>query len=75
MDRMLAAKVIEQAQSEWASPVVIVPKKDGTHSFCVDYRELNAVTVWDSYPSPRMDEYIDSLGDAKVFMTLDAMWG
>ena len=73
VDRMLAAKVIEQAQSEWASPVVIVPKKDGTHRFCVDFRKLNAVTVRDSYPLPRMDEYIDSLGDAKVFTTLDAI--
>ena len=72
---MLAAKVIEQAQSEWASPVVIVPKTDGTHRFCVDYRKLNAGTVRDTYPLPRMDEYIDSLGDAKVFTTLETMWG
>ena len=75
IDRMLAAKVIEEAQSEWASPVVLIPKKDGSMRFCVDYRRLNAITVRDAYPLPRMDEYIDSLGDATVFTTLDANSG
>ena len=75
IEKMLAAGVIEPAQSEWASPVVIVPKKGGDPRFCVDYRKLNAVTVRDSYPLPRMDECIDSLGDARVFTTLDALSG
>ena len=75
IDRMLKAGVIEPAQSEWASPVVLVPKKDGTLRFCVDYRRLNAMSVRDSYPLPRMDECIDSLGEAKVFTTLDCNWG
>ena len=71
VNRMLRASVIEPATVEWASPAVFVPKKDGTMRFCVDYRKLNAVTLWDSYPLPRMDECIDSLGDATVFTTLD----
>lgn len=75
VDRMLTDKVIEAAQSEWASPVVLVPKKDGSLRFCVDYRRLNAVTIRDSYPIPRMDECIDSLGDATVFTTLDCNSG
>ena len=75
VNRMLAAKVIEPSSSEWASPVVIVAKKDGTFRFCVDYRKLNAVTLRDSYPLPRMDEYIDSLGEATVFTTLDCNSG
>jgi Reverse transcriptase (RNA-dependent DNA polymerase) len=72
---MLKAEVIEPATSEWASPVVFVPKPDGSMRFCIDYRRLNAVTVRDSYPLPRMDECIDSLGDASVFSTLDCNSG
>ena len=71
IDRMLRAGVIETATAEWASPVVFVPKKDGTMQFCVDYRKLNAATVRYSYPSLRMDGCIDSLGDATVFTTPD----
>ena len=73
--RMLRAGVIEPATSEWASPVVLVPKPDGSMRFCIDYRRLNTVTARDSYPLPRMDECIDSLGDARVFSTLDCNSG
>ena len=71
VEKMLKAGVIEPSTSEWAAPVVFAPKKDGTLRFCVDYRRLNAVTLRDSYPIPRMDECIDSLGDAQIFSTLD----
>ena len=67
VDRMLREDVIEAAAEEWASPVVLVPKPDGTLRFCVDYRKLNALTPRDTYPLPRMDECIDSLGDATIF--------
>ena len=70
IQRMLQAKVIEPTTSEWASPIVLVAKPDGSTRFCVDYRRLNAITVRDSYPLPRMDECIDSLGDANIFTTL-----
>jgi hypothetical protein len=72
---MLKAGVIEAANSEWASPVVLITKKDGSISFCVDYRKLNALTVRDSYPLPTMDEYLDSLGDAVIFLTMDCNSG
>ena len=75
VNRMLEAEVIEPAQSEWASPVVLVDKKDGTTRFCVDYRKLNSVTVKDTYPLPRMDECLDSLGDATIFSALDCNSG
>ena len=75
VDRMLRAGVVEPSDSPWASPVVLAPKKDGSLRFCIDYRRLNAVTKRDSYPLPRMDEYIDSLGEANVFTTLDANSG
>ena len=75
VQRMLNACVIAPSNAEWASPVVFVPKPDGSLRFCVDYRKLNSITVRDSYPMPRMDECIDSLGSANVFSTLDCNSG
>jgi Reverse transcriptase (RNA-dependent DNA polymerase) len=75
IQRMLKAEVIESETSEWASPIILVAKPDGSTRFCVDCRLLNAVTVRDSYPLPRMDECINSLGDAKIFTKLDCNSG
>jgi hypothetical protein len=72
---MLAEKFIEPTTCEWASPIILVPKPDGSLRFCIDYRRLNAITVPDTYALPRMDECIDSLGDAVVFTTLDCNSG
>lgn len=62
----------EAAVTEWALLIVIVLQNDGNSCLCVDYRRLNAVTLRDSYPIPRTDECIDSLGEEKVFATTDA---
>ena len=73
--KMLDAGVIELATSEWASPIVLVPKKDGSLRFCLDYRRLNAKTFPETYPLPRIDDCLDSLGDAGIFTTLDCNAG
>ena len=75
VQRMRDMGVIEPSSSEWASPIVLVPKPDGTVRFCIDYRRLNERTVKDSYPLPRMDDCLDSLGEAQFFSTLDCNAG
>jgi len=73
--RQLEADVIEPTSSESGFPVVLVPERDGTLRVCVHYRLLNVVTKKDCYPLPRMDECIDSLGEATIFSTLDCNAG
>jgi Reverse transcriptase (RNA-dependent DNA polymerase) len=75
LTRMKELKVVEPASGPWASPVVLIPKPDGSVRFCVDYRRLNSVTSKDSYALPRIDDSIDSLGGAQYFTTLDANSG
>lgn len=72
---MLEAGVIVPSNSAWASPVVLVGKKDGTKRFCVDYRALNGVTQKDLYPLPRTEELLDELGKAQWFSKLDLKSG
>ena len=67
--------VIRDATSKWASPAVLIPKSDGSMRFCVDYRRLNELTVRDSYPLPRMEDCLDSLGEAAFCTTLDCNSG
>ena len=56
LEEMQRNGVIQPSKSPWASPVVLVKKRDGSHRFCVDYRGLNAVTTPDSFPLPHIDE-------------------
>ena len=67
--------VIKPSQSSFASPVVIVRKKDGSIRLCVDYRKLNSRTIRDAYPLPRIEEALDALGKAKYFSCLELTSG
>ena len=75
LQEMQECGIIEPSASEWASPIVLVKKKDGTLRFCVDYRRLNSVSQADAYPMPRVDELIDRLGGARFITTLDLTCG
>ena len=72
---MLDLDVIQPTSSPWASPIVLVKKKDGSMRFCVDYRRLNRITKLDVYPLPRIDETLDVLSGARFFTTLDLASG
>ena len=72
---MLRQGVIQPSKSPWASPVVLVAKKDGSTQFCIDYRKLNAVTKMDVYPLPRIDDTLDLLANNLYFSTLDLASG
>lgn len=69
--RMHKAYIIDPSTSERTSSVVIVPKHYGSYPMCIDFRKRNAVTIHGTYPLPRMDEQIDFLRNATVFLTLE----
>eukprot|EP00731_Ephydatia_muelleri_P035359 Em0116g11a len=75
VESMLDNNVIEPSNGPWASPIVLVKKKDGSTRFCVDFRQLNSVTRKDAHPIPRIDETLDALHGACWFSTLDLASG
>ena len=75
IDELKNNDLIQASNSEYACPVVMVKKKDGSLRFCCDFRRLNDVTRFDSYPLPRISEVISTLEGAKVFSTLDLKSG
>ena len=75
INEMLRDGVIRPSDSPWASPITLVPKKDGTTRFCVDYRKLNSITRKDSHPLPNIQDVFDQLQGATIFSTLDLRSG
>ena len=71
----LAIGVIRPSCSPWASPVVVVPKKDGSMRLCVDYRRLNRETVRDAYPLPHLEDTLAALNGANYYSSLDLNQG
>ena len=73
--KMLEKGVIRKSKSPWASPITLVPKKNGEIRFCVDYRELNSITKKDSHPLPRINDMLDVFTGSKWFTSLDMASG
>ena len=66
---------LQPSISEYACPVVLIKKKDGSLRFCCDFRRLNDATRFDSYPLFRINEVISTLANAKLFSALDLKSG
>ncbi|KAL2098386.1 hypothetical protein ACEWY4_007593 [Coilia grayii] len=75
INQLMEAQIIKESCSPYASPIVLVRKKDGSLRMCVDYRQLNARTRKDAFPLPRIEESLDSLAGARWFSTLDLASG
>jgi len=75
VDEIKAHGIIEPAASPWASNVVLVRKKDNSLRFCIDYRQLNSVTVQDSYSIPLIDNCLNAFQGSSWFSTLDLRAG
>jgi predicted aspartyl protease len=75
VDEMLNSGLITKSNSPWASPIVLVKKKDGTDRFCVDFRKLNSVTIGDSYPLPLVEDMIYKVKNASIYSGVDLASG
>ena len=72
---MLEKGYIRPSKSPWGAPVLFVKKKDGILRLCVDYRELNKITVKNQYPVPGIDDLFDQLRGAKAFSKINLRSG
>jgi len=75
LEDLLDKKFVRPSVSPWAAPVLLVKKKDGSMRFCIDYRQLNKVTIKNRYPLRRIDDLMDKLGGARVFSKIDLRSG
>ena len=75
MQELLDKGFIRPSTSPWGAPVLFVKKKDGKLRLCIDYRELNKVTIKNKYPLPRIDDLFDQLQGAQYFSKIDLRSG
>ncbi|GFX52613.1 retrovirus-related Pol polyprotein from transposon 17.6 [Trichonephila clavipes] len=71
IEEWLNEGIIRPSSAEYASPIVMVKKKDGSSRMCIDYRKLNQKLVKDKFPLPIIEDVLDTLQEAKVYSTLD----
>ena len=75
LEELLKNDYIRPSVSPWGAPVLLVRKKDGSLRLCIDYKELNKVTVKNKYPLTRIDDLFDPLRGAGIFSKIDLRSG
>ena len=75
LEDLLSKGFIRLSISPWGAPVLFVKKKDGSLRLCIDYRQLNRVTIRNQYPLPRIDELFDQLQGSRVYSKIDLRSG
>ena len=75
LEELLSKGFIRPSISPWGTPVLFVKKKDGSLRLCIDYRQLNRVTIRNQYPLPRIDELFDQLQGSLVYSKIDLRSG
>ena len=75
LDSWIKANNVQPSTSPFSFPPVFVPKRDGRTRVCIDYRQLNNMTIKDSFPLPRIDDLLSSVGSPKWFCTFDLQSG
>ncbi|XP_069163371.1 uncharacterized protein [Procambarus clarkii] len=75
VDYMLKHHLIAPSSSPWSSPILLVPKPGKKYRLCIDYRQVNKVTVADTYPLPRIEECLDAIGKARYLTKFDLFKG
>ena len=75
LEELMAKHFVRPSVSPWGAPVLLVKKKDGGMRLCIDYRQLNKVTIKNKYPLPRIDDLLDQLKGACVFSKIDLRSG
>lgn len=67
LQAMLEIRVAEESKSEWWSPIMLVPKPDRLPRFCIDFRKVDAISKFDAYLMPWVDELLNRLGLPSIF--------
>ena len=75
IEELFEKQFIRPSASSWGAPILLVKKKDGSSRLCVDYRQLNKLTIKNKYPLPRIDDLMDELHGASVFSKIDLRSG
>nr|KYP73002.1 Transposon Ty3-I Gag-Pol polyprotein [Cajanus cajan] len=75
LEDLLEKQLVRPSVSPWGAPVLLVKKKDGGSRLCVDYRQLNKLTIKNKYPLPRIDDLMDQLRGASMFSKIDLRSG